>query len=286
MEKRFYEAKVVGEADSGEEVTTDLHVDIKDAAKPDLVCYSIVIDAFAKQKLINEASDVAYRLLRSIQKKYDAGDMSMKPNTRIYTAVILSLVNSPYSGEESLNGKKVSNAQRAWSILDEMKANNVQPNSFTYNYIINCCAQEASQDENTRRISFEIAIKAFQKLRKMAGSSTSYDEESCRNDANHPDSFTYAFMLKACANLLPPSPSRTKISTQIFTECCKTGYCNEEVIRRLRWCIDADNFYSLIRAAASKPICFPCDDVQVEDLPSSWSRNCPPNKRRRNKLSQ
>ncbi len=270
MEQRFYDANVISDGD----VDDDFHVDQKDAAKPDLVCYSIVIDAFAKQKQLTEASSVAFRLLRAMEEKYHAGDMAMKPNNRIYSAVILSLVHSLYNGEES---PKLNNAQRAWSLLDEMKANDVQPNSFTYNYIINCCAQEASKDDNEQRISFEIAIKAFQELRKMA-SSNNNDDESCSTDAYHPDSFTYAFMLKACTNLLPPSPFRTKVATQIFKECCKSGYCNDEVIKRLRWCVDTDNFYSLIGTSTR--------DVQMDDMPSSWRRCCLPSKLRRNNPSQ
>lgn len=269
MEKRFYDAKVISDDDGD---TVDFHVDRKDAAKPDLVCYSIVIDAFAKQKQLTEASSVAFRLLRAMEEKYHAGDTSMKPNNRIYSAIILSLVNSPYSGEESA---KLNNAQRAWSLLDEMKANDVQPNSFTYNYIINCCAQEACHDE--QRISFEIAIKAFQELRTMAASSNNYDENSCLTDTYHPDSFSYAFMLKACTNLLQPSPFRTKVATQIFKECCKSGYCNDEVIKRLRWCVDTENFYSLVGTATRK--------VQMDEIPSSWSRCSLPNKGRRNNSS-
>lgn len=271
MEKRFYDASVISDDD---EEDTDFHVDQKDAAKPDLVCYSIVIDAFAKQKQLAEASDVAFRLLRATEEKYHAGDMSMKPNNRIYTAVILSLAHSPYTGDDAA---KLNNAQRAWSLLDEMKANDVQPNSFTYNYIINCCAQEASQDENEKRISFEIAIKAFQELRKMAASSDDNDGDSCSTDVYHPDSFTYAFTLKACSNLLPPSPFRTKVATNLFKECCKNGYCNDEVMKRLRWCVDMGDFHALIGTSTR--------DVRIDDMPSSWSRCCTPNKRRRNNPS-
>lgn len=269
MEKRFYDAKII----SDDEEDADFHVDQKDAAKPDLVCYSIVIDAFAKQKQLSEASSVAFRLLRAMEEKYNAGDMSMKPNNRIYTAVILSLAHSPYSGDDA---EKLSNAQRAWSLLDEMKANDVQPNSFTYNYIINCCAQESSQNENEKQIAFEIAIKAFQELRKMASSSNNndYDGDSCSTDAYHPDSFTYAFTLKACTNLLTPSPFRTNVATQVFKECCKNGYCNDEVMKRLRWCVDPDSFHALIGTDTR--------DVRIDDMPSSWSRCCLPNKRRRN----
>ena len=265
MEKRFYDANVV--TTSSDDEDTEFHVDEKDAAKPDLVCYSIVIDAFAKQKQLPEASSVAFRLLRAMEEKYQAGDMTMKPNNRIYTACILSLAHSPYNGDDA---EDRNNAQIAWSLLEEMKANDVRPNSFTYNYIINCCSQEASQDEKQKQISFEIAIKAFQELRKMAPPSN--DDYSCSTDAYHPDSFTYGFMLKACNNLLPPSPLRTKVATQVFKECCKRGYCNNEVMKRLRWCLDTNDFYSLVGSSKREGL--------IDDIPASWSRCCVSTKRR------
>ena len=64
-----------------------------------------------------------------------------------------------------------------------MKSNGARPNSFTYNHIINSAAR-AGQDAENQRLSFEIALRAFQELRR--GNNNESDA-----DASHPDSFTY-----------------------------------------------------------------------------------------------
>ena len=279
MERRYYDADLVEGAEYSDNIN-DFHVDQKDVAKPDLVCYSIVIDAFANSRL-PEASTVALRLLRAVETKYDAGDESMKPNTRIYTAAILSLVHSPFSADEDNDDDYViadkhitNNAQRAWSILEKMKMNQVPPNSFTYNYIINAAA-ESMEDQ---RASFEVAVRAFQELRtKKAAQSTDTKDDAL--DSCHPDSFTFSFMIKACNNLLPSGPLRTKVISQVFRDCCRSGYLNDAILDRVWRGLASETFYSLVEKKlhysggeaniiSSKP------PIKVDTLPSSWSRCC------------
>lgn len=274
MEMRFYDANAVVVGDSDINANTE-----KDVAKPDLVCYSIVIDAFANSRL-PEASSVAHRLLKAVETKYDAGDVSMKPNTRIYTAVILSLVHSPLlSGDEesdssvNTSGKPTNNAQQAWSILERMKQNDAPPNSFTYNYIINCAAQ--ADCELDKKTSFEIALRAFQELRKASKAEPDFD--GCIvGDPCHPDSFTYAFMLKACNNLLPPGSLRTEVMSQTFQECSRSGYLNDAVLDRLWRGVSARKFYELMEEEL--PSYMPAHQnkspVRADNLPVSWSRCC------------
>lgn len=280
MERRYYDADLVEGANiSGS--PTEFHVDQKDVAKPDLVCYSIVIDAFANSRL-PEASSVALRLLRAVETKFDAGDESMKPNTRIYTAVILSLVHSPFiAGEENddddgvFAGKRISsNALRAWSILEKMKANHVPPNSFTYNYIINAAAESAED----QRSSFEVAVRAFQEIRKSKTTKHT-DMKDGIQDPCHPDSFTFSFMIKACNNLLPSGPLRTEVISQVFRECCRSGYLNDAILDRAWRGLSPETFYLLVEKNSlttppkvgnvpSKP------PIAIAALPSSWSRCC------------
>ncbi len=261
MERIYSNANIIEEGDG--------RYERKDAAKPDLVCYSIVIDAFVHSGL-PEASDVALRLLRAVETKYKGGDKSMKPNTRVYTAVILSLVKSPYSRDGSKSGKNSRNSQKAWSILVQMKKSGVRPNSFTYNYIINCASQAPSHDEEGQRIAFDIAIRAFQELRKSSQSEDyTGTEEEC-----HPDSFTYAFMLKACANLLPYGSLRTKVISQTFRECCRTGYLNDAVLHRLRKSVSAEEYYDMIDLPLPKYFDYQSEkEIKTHDLPESWSRS-------------
>jgi len=278
MERRFFDADVVDDVVNNDPAITDYHVDQKDVAKPDIVCYSIVIDAFANSRLL-EASSVAHRLLCAVETKYEAGDVSMKPNTRIYTAVILSLVHAPFlrDGESETAdnnfSEHVNNAQRAWSILERMKKNDAPPNSFTYNYIINCAAQ-ACHDVANQRISFEIALRAFQELRGKSSHKPGID-------ACHPDSFTYAFMLKACKNLLPPGSLSTKVMSEIFQECCSSGYLNDAVLDQLWQGVSKKTFYELMD---KKPSTYSTSSrgnalksyapIRADELPMSWSRCC------------
>lgn len=246
MEQRYYEAD-------------------GDAAKPDLVCYSIVIDAFANSRL-PDACSVALRLLRAVIAKYNGGDVTMKPNTIIYTAAIMSLVYSPLkNGGDLLSGGECrSNAQMAWSLHDEMKKNGNPPNSYTYNYIINCC----SHDTDNPQSSFKVAFRAFQELRKAS-----------EVDPNiHPDSFTFAFMMKACTTLLPPCEVRTKVIIQAFQECCRSGYLNDAVLDRLWRGLPLDTFYKLVEEKT--PTSFDerwgkdKSPIKAKYLPASWSRSC------------
>ncbi|KAL7553474.1 hypothetical protein ACHAWF_016781, partial [Thalassiosira exigua] len=272
MEQRYYHAKTVKD-DSENVGLADYHIDRKDVAKPDLVCYSIVIDAFAKSRL-PDASSVAQRLLRAVESKFDAGDTEMKPNTRLYTAVISSLI---HSNEE---GGDINKAQHAWSILERMKKNDVLPNSFTYNYIINCAAQAGGSSEDKRK-SFQISLEAFQELRKA--SKVEPDVNGSGVDPCHPDSFTFAFMLKAVKNLLPPGSVRTKIATQTFRECCRAGYVNDAVLDRL-WHsgIPSEKFHELTQRVRHKRITSFTgrttrqrrSPIGARQLPQAWTRCC------------
>ena len=278
MERRFYHADAVDEDDRiYDNANTDYHVDEKVVAKPDLFCYAIVMDAFANSRL-PEASEIALRLMMAVETKYDAGDDTMKPNTRIYTAAILSLVHSPYSGkddEEKKSGKPMNNAQRAWSILERMKMNGAPPNSYTYNYIINTAAQTGGDAEDAQ-ISFQIALRAFQELRTASGVAP---VNGCVVDPCHPDSFTFAFMMKACTNLLPEGKLRTKVISKTFQDCCKSGYLNDAVLDRLWQGVSKETFYELLDqrpsySSGKRNVYRNQSPIGANDLPESWSRCC------------
>ena len=264
MERRFHDNAKMVHSDNGHLHTTDYHLNQTNAAKPDIVCYCIVIDAFANSRLL-EASSVALRLLNAVEAKYDAGDVLMKPNTRTYTAVILSMVHSPFIEDD--RGKKINKAERAWSMIERMKKNGVLPNSYTYNYVINCAAQ--TNDAEEQQVSFEIALRAFQELREKGR--TESDMDHC-----HPDNFTFAFMLKACNNLLPAGTERTKTMTRIFRECCRSGYLNDAILDRLCRGVSPNTFYELIEMKSSDRSGYmPKNTAQIHasELPRSWSRH-------------
>jgi len=259
MEARFYNADVVEGDDNNDDYddTSTYHIDKKESCKPDLICYSIVIDAFANSRL-PEASSVALRLLKAVETKYEAGDMTMKPNARLYTAVILSLVHSPLL-DDDLSDKHINNAQHAWAILEKMIDNDVQPNAYTYNYIINCAAESASGDIDDQKVSFEIALRAFQALRK---------DGLC-------NSFTFAFMIKACNNLLPSGELRAKVISKTFVECCQNGHLNDTILDRLWRGLTPTQFFKIV--GEEKPRVrdsyLEKSSIKTNQLPEAWSAN-------------
>ena len=258
MEARFYNADVVKTDDNSDDDddASTYHTDKKESCKPDLICYSIVIDAFANSRL-PEASSVALRLLNAVETKYEAGDVSMKPNARLYTAVILSLVHSPLLDDDL--SEHINNAQQAWATLERMMDNDVQPNAYTYNYIINCAAESASGDIDDQKVSFEIALRAFQALRK---------DGLC-------DSFTFAFMIKASNNLLPPGDFRSKVVSKAFVECCKSGYLNDIILDRLWRGLTPTQFYKLIGEDKSRvrDSYQEKSPIKTNQLLEAWSAN-------------
>jgi hypothetical protein len=255
-----------------EDSATTYNVEIRDTAKPDLICYSIVIDAFTNSRL-PEAGIVSYRLLGALESKYNAGDFSMKPNTRIYSAVIQSLIHSEFIGKfsdckDADDQQWINNAQVAMYILEtKMRRSGVHPNAFTYNYIMNCAAECQCHKLTEARASFEVAVRAFQQLRSLSS------EESGETS---PDSFTYAFMLKACNNHLPKGSSlRIKTLKHTFEECCRTGNLNNAVLNRLYNGVSSDGEFSDLTGIALPS--YKAHDFSLDisnlNLPLAWSRN-------------
>lgn len=273
MERQYSNSNVISNDERfDEDSNTTYYTETRDIAKPDLFCYAIVMDAMANSRL-PEAGSVSYRLLSALEAKYEAGDFSMKPNTRIYTAVIQSLIYSEFVGgfndcEDAKDHCWVNNAEVALHILNKkMKANNISPNAFTYNYIINCAAECKSDQVAEARISFEVALRAFQELR----------DNTTGNEHNHtkPDSFTYAFMLKACSNHLPKGSSLCiKTLQHTFKECCRSGHVNAAVLDRLYSGLPEKQFFQL---TGITPVSSfndrPDFTFNLLKLPSSWSRN-------------
>ena len=195
---------------------------LKECFKPDIYVYTNVIDAFAQSRL-PDSVEICLELLSRVEKRslLPIDDpRHLMPNVRTYTSVILALANSRQSGNI---GKAQQLLNRMNDLYKQTGNENVLPNAYTYNYVINCAAntlgdeEQEDDEDNEKSKAFKIALNSFQELRKQ-------------NIAN---SFTYAFFIKACVNLLPLSDVRTKIIEQAFVECCKDGQVTDQVIHRV-----------------------------------------------------
>lgn len=226
-----------------------------DTLRPDAVIYSAVLDAIGKSRMEGGA-DIALEILSEVESIYEETyDELCRPSVRLYTAVIFVLSQCREDG----------NAQKAYEILAQMERRykesgdeSVLPNSFTYNYAINCAANTLGTLEK-KTPAFKVALHAFQSLRKSP-----FDK---------PNSFSYAFMIKACNSLLPLGDVRYKIVTQAFKECCDAGMLSNEVLKWLKSGVPTEIGRKLLGHPDQN-----YQRIQVRDLPAEWS--CNANRRR------
>ena len=221
-----------------------------DTLRPDAVIYSSVLDAIGKSRMEGGA-DIALEFKSEVESIYEATcDELCRPSVRFYTAVIFVLSQCREDG----------NAQKAYEILAQMERQckesgdeSVLPNSFAYNYAINCAANTLGTLEK-KTPAFKVALHAFQSLRK--------------SPIDKPNSFTYAFMIKACNSLLPLGDVRYKVVTQAFKECCDAGMLSNEVLKWFKLGVPLEIGRELLQHPDKN-----YQRIQVRDLPTEWSCN-------------
>mmetsp|Transcript_12245 Transcript_12245/g.17559 ORF Transcript_12245/g.17559 Transcript_12245/m.17559 type:complete len:321 (+) Transcript_12245:93-1055(+) len=281
--------------------------------KPDLIIYSTVMDALAntinynQESVISNVVDVVLDLLDGMeqqqqeeleiqrrrqqqqrQHRYNQPYQQQKDETliaRIYVSAIKAIANA----------QEMNSPQVALSILERMKEQQQQrrrssnyvyhgndslllPTSFGYNHVINSAAISNAETPNDKRLHFQIALKAFQELRE--------GKRIRRTNSNKsvaiPDSFTYAYFIKACCNLLPPSKSRHEIISKALEECTNDGYLSEEVWRRGMAGVSKEEMKEILILLLPNSIeegyrsmvdMLYLGDLRVTDLPRQWSRN-------------
>jgi hypothetical protein len=218
----------------------ELHSEGLQSLKPDGITLSAVMDAAVRSQHV-KAFDIVFSLLQEMLDGYRNGDERIMPTVKTFSSVLQSLAKSQVE-EKHL---------KADNILKEMKDLNVEPNVFTYNYVINCAAS-VSDDDNLME-AFKIALAAFNSIRTS---------ETCKCD-----SFTYAFFFKACSALLPAS-MRLKVVKETFRLCTSEGKLNDKVLYWLKRSLNADEFRDVIQINTMKDV----RDINISDLSPEWSK--------------
>jgi hypothetical protein len=80
-----------------------------------------------------------------------------------------------------------------------------------------------------------------------------------------PDAYTYTIILSVCSNLLPreDGPTRYAHAKGFFEKCCKEGYVNDYVLRKLRQTVSDEEYVTLTNSQSGGN----------GSMPTSWSRN-------------
>jgi hypothetical protein len=180
-----------------------------------------------------------------METRYRDGDNDFKPNTRTHTSVIDAWAKS---GEEGA-------AKRAEHILISMENlykktgdPDVKPNVHTANAVCNACAfTKVDQDKAE---ALEIAFRVF-------------DWINSQKDMQA-DAYTYTILLSVCSNLLPREDRATRFAhaRDFFGNCCKSGYVNDYVMRKLRQTVTEEEYLALVNYR-----------TDCSSLPREWTRN-------------
>ena len=225
---------------------------------PDIISFTSCLECLAQPhcslpnpaglaaQLLHEAGE-RYRVLAHAQPERE--DLEQyRPNLRTYTMAIQTLANHGGSAQQA----------RDWltQLCDEYqrtKLPSLQPNTYPYNYVLNCAANTVGEDGSSERQleAFQIATQTFQEMR--------HSSETNNHSAIEPDSFSYAFWLKCCHKLLSPGSDFQRQCAQLaWKECQNRELVTEHVLQRYRqimgdWNDDDNRKESKPSAKRTKP---------------------------------
>ena len=227
------------------EVSDDLK-----AVAPDIITITSVMECLSKASDPQVPQLVQSLLQESFDRYHETQDLQDRPNLRTYTMAILTLAK---------NHGSVVEARRLLDNLVELYNEtgdpSLEPNAYPYNYVLNCAATTVSEDTD---IAFQIATRTFQELRK----------------AGLADSYSYAFWIKCCNNLLTSEDLQKNCVSYAFEECKRDGLVTAEVLNRLlqvlpRKMVMEELLEGKIKASEESSSYTP---LTVDNLPASWSR--------------
>jgi pentatricopeptide repeat protein len=220
--------------------------------EPDAVTYACVLECLSKSE-DPTAPEHAEKLLEELFQQFETtNNPDHMPNLRTFTMAILTFAR---------NNGSVKKARglltRLLDLYETTRDPHLRPSAYPYNYVLNCAAN--ALDNKTE--AFHIATQTYQGLRK--------------SEIVRPDSFTYAFWLKCCNNLLPLGELRDKCVTFAFEECKKEGLVTKVALTRLLHANRPELVNKLLELNQSSER-IPYRSLRVTDLPPSWSRNAKP----------
>jgi len=226
-----------------------------DDTEPDSMCYERIIDALIRLG-DEDCAKHSQEIFEILEQRRQAG--AVKPNERVFTGFIRALTKSKVPG---LYKKADLLLQRMHKLKVEGNPD-VQPTIFTYNAVLNACADSANIEDTPLQEAFQTGVRLFNQLR----------------DEMDPDHVTFANMIR-CANLLPSASdhqTKDKFVTATFRLCCESGNVNNYLIRDLSKVASKDLWKSLTGYSATSDKHVEVDietaSMMLEHLPTSWKR--------------
>ena len=208
----------------------------------DSFCFDKIIEADTRRLPEDPNAMKRIQQVFEVLEKCRKSD-EVKPNERVYTSFIRALTRAK---EKNLAKKSYAILQRMNTLYEEGNRG-IKPTVFTYNAVLNACAETLSTEDPKPMEAFKIALQIFNDLRSQ------------REGLDH---VSFGNMLK-CANLLPEGPQKDKFIATTFKLCCDRGLVNTFVVRDLQGSATEDMWRELLGC--------PQGEVDVDRLPREWS---------------
>ena len=134
-----------GEKDAGTKAEALLRHMEMEGVKSNLFCYNMVINAYTRQGRRGGAVDNAERILHELEEIYEkTADPAMKPDVVSYTSLVTAWANSNRRG---------FGANRAEEILNRMMKAGCDPNTVTFNAVLKTWCRSAEKSAPRRALN-------------------------------------------------------------------------------------------------------------------------------------
>lgn len=246
----MYRSLLYGHSKIGNMKRAKFYLDhmIEKDMKPDNLCFDRLIEGYAKVATQGALKD-ALQVFELLEKCRRLG--GIKPNERVYTSFMRALTRC----------KAIDMHKKAEALLKRMHTlyasgdnDGIKPTVFTYNAVLNACAESRHVEGTDLDAAFKTAVKVFNEF---------------RNSPERFDHVTFGNMLR-CAHLLPEGAKRDKYVSATFILCCEQGFVNSFVLRDLQVVVDEEIWRQLLDLEEGEP--------DLDLLPSNWSYRIPKEK--------
>jgi len=266
------------------------------SVRPDKVTFSVLLDILSRSK--GDYVDLAEKWLKEMAERYIKGELGLKPDTFIYTALIncywkSGRQNAGFEAEKVLNlieenydqgdigckpdifaytstinayGRSWSEdkAHKVWEIYKRMKERysngdvSLKPNKIILTSIINVCGYPTKSPAG-KKTSLKVLLECMLELQT--------------SKFINPDSKTICTLLNALKYTVENDAQLYRIGAAVFELSCKKGLTDELVLNTLK-----DSYPKLYQK-------LPFYDgatghLEMNQMPSEWSRHV---RRRRKK---
>jgi hypothetical protein len=200
-----------------------------------------VIDAYTRESPTENLKH-SFKTFELMEAQMRAGVVI--PNERVYTSFMRAMTRGLTSG---LHQKASFLLTRMVKLYDEGNEE-IKPTVFTYNAVLNACAESVHIEDAPLGEAFKTAVKVFTEL---------------RNSDQKPDQVTFGNMLR-CSRLLPAGEQKEMFISATFRLCCEQGFVNGLVVRDLQESASEELQQSLLGGQSQ--------EVDMNSLPREWKR--------------